>query len=411
MNKPLYRRYWYLIIGAICIATLTVFVQQYRDVTFFVMADELLTDEVVYGDLIVSVRGYGQLSSTDVYWVGAESEGRVVRVLVKPGDRVEERDILVELANRQLLRQLRDAELEFEAKRAESIANRVANESELLGLQAAAATAEIEFQAVQMDLDAKSQLMVNGSEIVSRLDFEQTQLSARNLLQFWEVQKERLLKKEESTRANQEAEQARLVQAENDLNNIEEQVANLSIRANVGGTVQEMSLELGQQIIRGENITRIAKPDQLVAEIQIQELQVNDIQLGMPALIDTRTSVIEGIVSRIDPTVIDGSVLIEIEFLENLPAEVRPDLNVEGTINISDISETLYIRRPVFARAFTPANIYRLNDEEDIAERIQVRYGQASSNYIEILEGAEAGDRFIISDSSSWDNHDRILIR
>lgn len=410
-SKPFYKKYWYVLAGAFGLMAFMLFANRYRDVSYMVFADELLMDTIVSGDLSVTVSGYGQLKAKDVVWIGADTEGRVNKILANPGDLVHNGDVLVELSNPQLLQDLKDAELEYDAQQAETLANQIAAESMLLDLRTEAANAEIDYQTSKMDLDAKTELMTNGLEIISRLDYESTQLSVQKYKQRWEMQEQRVIKREESMLANREAEQARLLQAENELQKMRDLVAALSIRAQVSGIVQEMDLELGQRIQRGQDITRVARPDRLVAEIRIQELLVNDIGIGMSAEVDTRSNIISGSVSRIDPTVEDGSVTVEIELKGQLPPEVRPELNIEANINVAHIADTLYFKRPVFARAFAQNNVYRLNAEGDIADRIPIEYGQASTNHIEVLSGAAPGDELIISDSSAWSSHDRILIR
>ncbi|MCG8412997.1 MAG: efflux RND transporter periplasmic adaptor subunit [Pseudomonadales bacterium] len=409
--KPFYKKYWYVFVASAAFLAFVLFANRYRNVSYIVFADELLMDTVVAGDLSVTVSGYGQLKSRDVVWIGADTEGRVSKILANPGDLVHQGDVLVELANPQLLQDLKDAELEYAAKKADTLAEQIAAESILLDLQTEAANAELDYQTAKIDLDAKTELMSNGLEIISRLDYESTQLSVQKYEQRWEMQKQRVTKRRESMLANRDAEQARLLQAENELQKIRDLVEALSIKADVNGIVQEMDLELGQRILRGQDITRIARPDRLVAEIQIQELLVNDIGIGMKAEVDTRSNIISGTVSRIDPTVEDGSVMVEIELLGQLPPEVRPELNVEAEISVAHIPETLYVKRPVFARAFAHNSVYKLNEDGDIADRISVEYGQASTNHIEVLSGALPGDELIISDSSAWSTHDRVLIR
>lgn len=410
-KTSLFRRYWYLPLGAMLLIAFFIGSSKYRNVTYLADEGSLLMDEVVAGDLSVSVRGYGQLASSDVYWIGAETEGRVARVLVRPGDVVHKGDVIVELLNPQLLQQLKDAELEFEARKAEVRANQIGRESELLDLRTQATTAEIDHQTAKMDLDAKTKLIEQGLDIISRLDYQSSQLNVQKIKQHWDMQLLRVNKSEESLLATNDADEARLLQTENELEKFRIQVRNLSVTANVAGIVQEMELELGQQIDRGTNITRIARPDKLVAEVQIQELQVNDIQIGMSAFIDTRTSEIDGRVSRIDPAVVDGSVLVEIELLGALPVEVRPDLNIEANISVAHVVDTVYVRRPVFARPESASFVYKLNADGDIADRVSVRYGAASTNYIEVLEGLRINDRIIISDPSAYNSHERILLR
>ncbi|MEX2129994.1 MAG: HlyD family efflux transporter periplasmic adaptor subunit [Pseudohongiellaceae bacterium] len=407
----LYRRFWYAPLIAVALIVIAIIANKYRNVTYLASRDSLLIDQVRSGDLSVTVRGYGQLASRDVYWIGAETQGRVARVVAKPGDLVAVGDVLVELVNPQLLQELKDAELELAARQAEMRANQVARETLLLDLQTQAASAEIDHQSAKMDVDAKAELMSDGLQIVSRLDFERSQLAVQKYQQRWDMQLNLVTQSRLSMMATQEAEQARLSQTENELQKIRDQVSNLSVLATAEGIVQEMGLELGQLLASGQNITRIARPDQLVAEVQIQELQVNDITIGMSATVDTRTSEIKGVVSRIDPAVIDGSVLVEIELQGKLPPEVRPDLNIEANISIAHVANTLSVRRPVFARPGTEAQVYRLTSSGEIAEQVSVRYGEASTNYIEILEGLAAGDRIIVSDPSAFNTHERIYIR
>ena len=409
-HQSIYRRYWWTPLLLLVVIVTASIAGKYRNVTYLASRDSLLIGEVVAGDLSVSVRGYGQLVSRDVYWVGAETQGRVSRIRAKPGDHVSQGDVLVELVNSQLLQALKDAELEFAAHKADVRANQVERETQALDLQTEAANAEIDYQTLKMNLDAKAELMSKGLQIISRLDYESTQLSVQKLKQRWDMQLQRVSQSKETLLANQEADETRLSKTANELQKVRDQVDNLQVRASVEGIVQEMNLELGQQLSQGENITRIASPDQLVAEVKIQELQVNDIQLGMPAKVDTRTSEIEGIVSRIDPAVVDGSVLVEIELHGILPQEVRPDLNIEANISVAHVANTLSVRRPVFARANSEAKVYRLNDGGDIAERIDIRYGEASSNFVEVLEGLQAGERIIVSDPNAFNTHDRIFI-
>ena len=411
IKAPLWRRFWYGPVLAVVLGAALFVGGKYRNVSYLVAEESILIDTVTAGELLVSVRGYGQLSSRDVYWIGSETQGRVCRILAKPGDHVRAGDVLVELVNPQLLQNLRDADLEFSARQADMRASDVTRETQLLDLQAEAASAEIDYQTAKMDLDAKTELLSQGMQIISRLEYERTQLSVEKFRQRWNLQQQRVTQIKQSMQANREAERARLLQTENELQKNRDLVTNLSVVSSVDGIVQEMTLQLGQQVGPDQNITRIARPDQLVAEVQVQELQVNDIVIGMPATVDTRTSKIQGKVSRIDPAVVDGSVLVEIELEAPLPQEVRPELNIEANINITSIPETLSVRRPVFARPNSQSVVYKLNASGDIAERVTVRYGAASANVIEILEGLVPGDRIIVSDPNSFDTHERILIR
>lgn len=405
------RRYRYLVLILLGLAAVVFFANRYRAVSYVVGRTSLLVETVNAGEFEVSVRGYGQLVSNEVYWIGAETLGSVSRILVRPGDRVEKDDVMIELVNPLLQQELKDMELEFAARQADMIASRINRESAQLDIESQAANADIDYQTAKMNYDAKAELMAKGQEVISRLEFESTRLSVQKFQQRLVTEQQRAAKSKEAIHATMQAEQARLEQSKNELQKLRDQVDALKVRATVSGIIQEMNLQLGQQIVAGTNVTRIARPEQLVAAVRIPELQVNDIQLGMSAKVDTRTNEIKGKVSRIDPAVIDGTVLVEIELLESLPSEARPDLNIEATILVSYVANTLHVRRPVFSRASTEALVYRLTEDSNIAEQIRVVYGEASSSEIEVIEGLVAGDKIIVSDSSKFNSHERILIR
>jgi multidrug resistance efflux pump len=410
-HRPFYRKYWYVIAGALVLIAVLVFTSKYRNVSFIAVKDSLLIETVQQGPMTVSVRGYGKLVAKDVYWIVAQAEGQVKKVSVKAGDRLNHGDVLIELSNVNLMQQLRDAELEYEAQKAELNAREIDYEVQLMGLQTDVANAEIDYQLAKMDLDAKTELTRKGTQIISRLELERSALTVDQYQQRWDMQKQYVIKQQEAMKAQSLARVARLQQVAVALENAKAEVANLTLHASVDGIVQEMNLEVGQSISPGENITRIAQADKLMAQIQIPELQVNIIHAGMNVIVDTRTSNINGVVSRIDPRVIDGAVLVDVELLGTLPNEVRPDLNIEATIEISHIENTVFVKRPVFARDNAQAELFRINAEGDIAEKIAVQYGQLSSIYAEIVEGVSPGDRVIISDTSTLNQHNRILLR
>jgi multidrug resistance efflux pump len=408
---PFYRKHWYLGVGVLAAALFLVLTWKYRGVSSLARTDDLLIDTVTRGPLLVSVRGYGQLSSKNVYQVGAASEGRVEKIFVSAGTLVNEGDVLVQLANTELLQQFHDAQLEYDAQDADFTASEITGEAQLLDLRTDIANAEIDYQIARMDLDAKNELLAKGAGIISRVELESTKLTVEQYRRRWEMEQARVVKTEESMLAQRKAKESRLLITRNTLDKARQLVEGLAIKASVAGIVNDMALEPGQPVRQGEHITRIAEPRALVAKIQIPELQVQGIVPGMNATVDTRSDLIEGRVARIDPRVIDGAVLVEIDLLGSLPEGIRPDLNVEATIEIDHIADTVFVKRPVFARAFSQDTIFRIAADGDIAERIPLRYGQASANFIEVLDGVNVGDRLIISDPTMFADSDRVLIR
>ncbi|MES2605713.1 MAG: HlyD family efflux transporter periplasmic adaptor subunit [Pseudomonadota bacterium] len=410
-HQPLYRKYWYLIACVLALLAVAAFISRYRNVSFIAAKDSLLIEAVQQGPMTVSVRGYGKLTAKDVYWVVAKAEGQVETVSVKAGNHLRSGDVLVQLSNARLMQQLKDAQLEYDAQQAELNAREIDYQVQLMGLQTDVANAEVDYQLAKMDLDAKDELMRRGPQIISRLELERAVLTVGQYRHRWETQQQYVVKQQEAMHAQNVARIARLQQVAEALANAQQEVDHLSLHTPVDGIVQEMHMEVGQNIRPGDNITRIAQADKLRAEIRIPELQVNTIRTGMKALVDTRTSAIHGVVSRIDPAVVDGAVLVDIELIGALPPEVRPDLNIEATIEISHIDNTVFVKRPVFARDNEEAEVFRLNAEGDIAEKIAVQYGQLSSIDAQIMSGLAPGDRIIVSDTSTFNQHDRVLLR
>ena len=405
------KKYWIVGLVGLIVAFLIVFTNRYQNVTYIANASSILINSVQRGDLQITVDGYGKLTPSNIVVIGAASDGLVREVKVRAGDIVKVGDVLLAMENYQLVQEQQELTLEVTALSADHSVNRINRESELLDLTTEVANAEIDYQDVRLTLDAQEELFSAGKPIVSRIEYERTILTAQKYHQRWEMQQDRVRKYQEVMEAADNAENARLEQANGNLGRINMQVSNLLIKATVSGIVQEMSFIPGQQIRQGDVVTRIARPDDLVAEIKIQELQVKNIELGMPAIINTRNSRIKGRVSRIDPAVIDGTVLVELEILDRLPREARPDLNVDAVIEVAHVTDSMYIRRPVFAEPFSSGSLYVFSEQGDIANRREVHFGQASSSLIEIIEGLVVGDRVITSDPTDWLNHGKILVR
>lgn len=410
-KKPDRKKYWLLGLVGLIVVLVIVFTNRFQNVTYIANASSILINSVQRGDLQVTVDGYGKLTPSNIAVIGAASDGLVREVKVRAGDVVQVGDVLLAMENYQLVQEQQELKLEVTALSADHSVNRINRESELLDLTTEVANAEIDYQDVKLTLDAQEELFSAGKPIVSRIEYERTILTAQKYHQRWKMHQDRVRKYQEVMEAADNAENARLEQAIGNLGRINTKVNNLSIKASVSGIAQEMSFSPGQQIRQGDVVTRIARPDDLVAEIRIQELQVKNIELGMPAIINTRNSQIKGQVSRIDPAVIDGTVLVELEILDRLPREARPDLNVDAVIEVAHVTDTMYIRRPVFAEPFSSGPLYVLNEKGDIANRRVVHFGQASSSLIEIIEGLVVGDRVITSDPTDWLNHEKILVR
>jgi multidrug efflux pump subunit AcrA (membrane-fusion protein) len=211
--------------------------------------------------------------------------------------------------------------------------------------------------------------------------------------------------------AMEEAHVARINKMQNSNNLIQQQIDDLTVRARIDGVVQEMALKLGQQVMQGSEAARIAPHDNLVALLDIQDFQVRDIVLGQIVSVDTRSSKIPGKVVRIDPTVTNGVVKVEVVLTGKMPPEARPDLSVEGVIDVERKRDTLFVNRPSFAQGYSKTTLYRLDSDGDAATRVNVEFGRASTRHIEVISGLKEGDRIIVSDPSAWESHSNILIK
>ncbi len=405
------RKWWIFAAAGAAVIILFLFITgKYSDASYIANRKSLLYADVERGSFNVSIRGFGTLVPKEVHWISSDVQASVKKIWVKPGDSVSQGDTLLTLHNPQLVKKKEETEWELEALIAEKKAEKVALESKLLELKATVINTELEYENARLKLTAETSLIEAGNTTVSKLEYEKSKLTLKQFEQKKAIQRQQFEKMEENLDALNDAAKARLNKMRKTLQQVQSQVAALEITATSDGIVQEMNLELGQQVAMGDSLLKIAQLDNLIAEIKVQELQIQNIERGQRVTIDTRSSQISGIVARIDPAVIEGTVLVDVELQGQLPSEARPDLSVEGVINVSDKADTLFVKRPVFASGNSQAWVYRVNDDNTLAERVAVNFGQASTNTIEIVSGLQLGDQIIISDQSAWENHQQILI-
>jgi multidrug efflux pump subunit AcrA (membrane-fusion protein) len=370
----------------------------------------LLIDQVQRGELNVSVRGIGVLVPKDIRWIATEVQGRVERILIKPGAQVKAGDLLLELRNSQLVQQLEETKWELEALEAETLAQQVSLESDLLDQQAAVINAKLSHQRTMLTLNAQKTLLEQGTGVISQIAHEEVKIEVALNKERWQLEIKRLAKRKENLAAQAVAYQARLNRMRRILQRVESQVDGLHVKATMDSIVQEMPVELGQQVNSGTNLARLARKGQFIAELRIPEKLIQNVAIDQLVSIDTRTSKIKGRVSRIDPAVINGSVQIDVELIGPIPSEARPDLTVEGVIEIARLADTLYVKRPMFAKSFTQGTVYLLDADGQSASKQVVAFGQVSSKYIQINGGLNSGETIIVSDTSGWEEHQQISL-
>ncbi|MFT6991525.1 MAG: multidrug resistance efflux pump [Paraglaciecola sp.] len=378
--------------------------------TYAIDSNALLTDKVQQGELYISVRGIGVLVPKDIRWVATNVEGRVERILIKAGAKVSQGDLLLELSNPQLVQRLEETRWELDEMEAETTALEVSLESELLDQEAAVINEKLNHERALLTLNAQKTLLEQGVVAVSHIDHEEIKIDVAQFKQRWELEIKRLAKRRENLAAQRLAAQARLNRMRKILQRAQEQVDGLNVKATMDSIVQEMPMELGQQVRSGSNLARLARSGEFIAELRIPEKLINEVVIGQVVTIDTRTSKISGKVKRIDPAVINGSVQVDVELTSDIPKEARPDLTVEGEIDIARIDNALFMQRPMFAKSFGQTQVYLLDSEGKTASRHDVTFGQTSTKYIEIKSGLIVGQNIIVSDVSSFEEHQQIKI-
>ncbi len=394
-------------VGLLSLARYLVFVGQ-ADAVFD--RESLVLGEVKQGHFAVSVRGTGVLVPEQVQWLSASVEAKVVRRVVKPGNSVRRGDLIVELSNPQLVQKLAEATWELSALEAEANAAKVTRESALLEQKSQTLNAKLDYESSLLENSMQTDLLKQSEGAVSKLSYERTKLETNQYEQRWLISQERLDKMQENLVAQNAADEARVSKAKNIMRRFQQQVDELQVKASIDSIVLEMPLEPGQSIGVGANIAKLARRDSLIAELLVPEIQIGEVAVGQKVLIDTRNHKALGTVTRIDPSVINGNVLVDVAFVDGLPVDARPDLSVDGEIKITELPDTLYVDRPLFAQTRSDEVFYALSDDEQFAERVNVKVGFGSVSQIQVLEGLQAGDKIVTSDPTRFEAYQKIRI-
>jgi len=378
--------------------------------SFVADKDSLLLDTVQRGNFKVSVRGIGVLVPKDIRWVATHVNGRVEAIHVKAGASVLAGDVIMELTNLELIQQLEERKWELEEMEAQLHADQVSLESELLDQETLVINSQLNYERALLTLNAQEMLLSQGIVAVSKVDHEEVKIDVEQFDQRWLLEKKRLIKRKENVAAQKKAFSARLNRMQRIVARMQSQVDGLVVRASIDSIVQEMPLELGQQVNAGTNLARLAKNGEFLAELRVPEQQVSNVSLGQEVIIDTKANTVAGIVKRIDPSVINGSVQVDVALVGPIPKEARPELSVDGIIEIANLSDVLFVKRPMFAKQDSNASVFSFDANDNLANLTAVEFGKVSSTHIEIKQGLSAGDRIVISDVSSWDGHQQITL-
>ena len=360
------------------------------------------------GEMVVDRRGPGELVPREIRWIAAQTDGRVERILVRPGAEVEPDTVLIEMSNADLMQQTEEASYELEAARAELTQMELQLRNQQLDQRAALAVARSEYEGARLEAEANKELVEEG--IVSALEYQRSNLLAEQRAIRLEIEQERFDQFAASMDAQLAAQRARFDQVENAYERRLELVESLQVRAGISGVLQQLEVEEGQRLTLGSNIARVFRPDDLRAELQISETQARDVQLGQRARIDTRNGIVEGVVTRIDPASTAGSVQVDVELMGKLPRGARAGLAVDGTIEIEHLPNVVKTGRAVYVQQNSTVSLFKIVEGRRYAIKVPVEIGITSVNEVEIIQGLVPGDEIILSDMSAWDDYDRIRL-
>jgi multidrug resistance efflux pump len=370
-------------------------------------------DVVKRGSMVRQVRGLGTLTPDEIRWIPTITDGRVEKILLRPGTAVKADTLLVILSNPTVEQLAFDAEWKLRAEEAQYHNLEVTLQSQVLDQEANTAKAEQDAEDARMKAETDAELAKVG--VISEQARTISAGSARSLTIRANIEKQRYANAQKQLEAQLVAEKAKVEQARAVYDLQEKQKSMLQVRAGMDGILQELSfngnsLQEGQQVAVGTTIAKVANPKRLKAELKIPETQAKDVQLGQPAQVDTHNGLIQGRVIRIDPSVQNGTRTVNVALDGELPAGAVPDLSVDGTVDLERMANVLLVTRPAFGEEKSTIAIFKLERDGKTASRVQVVVGRSSVNSVEILEGLQEGDAVILSDMSRWDQYERIRL-
>ncbi len=397
-------------VGAVLVVAVSIGVMRLKPAAPSVERGTVWTDVVKRGSMLRQVRGPGSLMPVQeaVRQIPAETEATVVRIRVLPGTQVQADTILLEMSNPQVEQAAIDAQLQLKAVEAEYKSLRVSLDSNLMTQKAGAATVNADYSQAQRQADTDKALYELG--VISGLAYKSSKGKADELTTRNDLEGQRLVINQKAIDTQLAQEQAKVDQARTLASLKQKQLGALRVRAGISGVLVDLPMQVGQHVQPGTMLAKVVQPEHLMAGLKIAETQARDVQFGEPASIDTHNGVISGTVMRVDPAVQNGTVTVDVKLTGELPKGARPDLSVDGTIDLERLDNVLYVGRPAFGQENSTISLFKLDTDGKDAIRVPVKVGRESVNSIQIFEGLHEGDTVILSDMSRWDKTDRIRL-
>jgi len=397
-------------IGLVCLIAVSIGVTRLKPAAPEVERSTVWTDTVKRGPMLRQVRGIGSLIPSQEFTrqIPAETEATVVRILKLPGSQVKTDTILLEMSNPQVEQEAVDARLQLKAAEAEYQSLRVKLQSDLMTQKAGAATVNSDYTQARLQSDTDKALYDLG--VISGMAYKNSKSKSDELTTRNNIEGERLDINQKAIETQMLEQQARVDQIRALAELKQKQLDALKVHAGIEGVLVDLPLQVGQHVVPGTMLAKVVQPDHLIAELKIAETQARDVQIGQPAMVDTHNGTASGTVMRVDPAVQNGTVTVDVKLTGELPKGARPDLSVDGTVDLEKLDDVLYVGRPAFGQENSTISLFKLDSDTKGGVRVPVKVGRASVNSIQVIEGLREGDTVILSDMSRYDNTDRIRL-
>ncbi|HXN71675.1 MAG TPA: HlyD family efflux transporter periplasmic adaptor subunit [Candidatus Acidoferrales bacterium] len=403
------RRTIYIAIAVVVIPLVTYALSKLKPAAPSVDSATVWTDTVKRGPMLREVRGLGTLVPETIRLIPAATDGQVQQRYLLPGTPVKANTVILDLSNPQLQQETLDAEFQMKGAEANLEQTKAQLQNQLMDKRNFAASISSQYRTAEMVKETKEQLGANG--LAPELDVKTAQVQAEELAKQNDLAVKEVEIFQNSIAAQLAVQEASVNEKKAMYELKKSQLDELHIRPGIDGMLQELDVEIGQKVTMGTVLARVAQPTHLKAQLKIAETQAKDVTIGLKASVDTHNGVIAGHVTRIDPAVVNGTVTVDVGLEGELPQGARPDLSVEGTVEIERLADVLYVGRPVHGEANSTVGLFKVVDDGAAATRVQVQLGRTSVNTVEIVKGLQIGDKVILSDMSAWDNYDRVQLK
>jgi HlyD family secretion protein len=368
----------------------------------------LWIDSVKRGEMLREVRGQGTLEPEKEQWISADNAGQVVQVVLRPGALVTADSVILQMTNPELAQQSQEAQSQLATAEADLRVLEAQLATQLLNQEAEAAGLAAQLAEARLQVEANERL--HAEKLIPDITLKVSRLRADELTKRTGLEAQRLARLREANAAQTAGRRSQLEQLRTLQRLRAQQVSAMAVKAGIAGILQEVAVEAGQRVNPGTILAKVAQPDTLKAELRIPETQAKDVAIGQTAQIDTRNGIVAGRVVRIDPAARQGTVAVDVTLTGALPPGARPDLSVDGTIEIERLADVLFMSRPAFGQPGEKIGLFRVSPDGDTAQRVTVQLGRASTHTIEVTSGLQKGDKVILSDTNEWDGYSKLRL-